>query len=86
MKLLSNIIGWVLSQAIAALVCFLIYKYGLLDLTNVNMTYIHWGSIVVIISCIVPAARPQLKDKQDSESKINDFVSTLIRKDERKRT
>jgi len=81
MKLLYSVISWIFAQAFSALVCFIIYNYGLLDLFKINITYLHWLYIIIIIACIVPTKGPHINNNQsDPKSKLDDFVSSLTKK------
>lgn len=85
MKLLSNIISWLFAQSALALICFVIYHYILVDLTNIEINYIQWLAIIIIATCIFPEGKilkPRTSD-EPGVSKLENFVNSIIKKNER---
>jgi hypothetical protein len=85
MKLLSNIISWITAQAALALICYVIYYYILVDLTNIDINYIQWFAIIVIATCIFPEGKifKHKKEESTKSSKLETFIDSIIKKNER---
>jgi len=85
MKFLLSVLSWISAQSALALICYVIYYYILVDLTNIDINYIQWLAIIIIATCVFPEGKiikPGTPKEPDS-SKIETFVNSIIKKNER---
>lgn len=56
----------------------------LIDIFKLEISYLQWLSILIIISHIVPVSKSNSNNvnNKDNKSKLNDFISSLILKNE----
>lgn len=81
MRSLYKFISWILAHAGLALICFILYKYILLDVFKIDLSYLHWFSIMVISSCIFPEGRILKANNQNQETdKLDTFIQSIINK------
>ena len=82
MKFLFNSsISWAIGQGILALICTIVYNYVLIDLFNVEVTYIQWLGMIIISACILPTGRKAKSNNEpDAKSRIETFISSMTKK------
>jgi len=83
MKLIINIISWLASQSVLALICYILYNYTLIDLTNLGINYSQWLAIIVIATCVFPEGNTLNTKSNTSVPKIESFINSIIKKHER---
>lgn len=57
MKTLKVLVSWILAQLGLSLICYLLYRFFLIDLFKLEIGYIQWVSIMLIFSCIIPSGK-----------------------------
>lgn len=57
MKTLKIAVSWMLAQLGLSLICYLLYKFFLIDLFKLEIGYMQWVSIMLISSCIIPSGK-----------------------------
>lgn len=85
---LNTSMSWAISQGILAIICTLVYNYTLIDLFKIEISYVQWLGMIIISACIFPTGRKTNNSNKESDtmSNIETFVSSIIKKNERKRT
>lgn len=57
MKILATLISWIIAQLGLGLICYFLYKFFLLDLFKIEISYLQWIAIMIIFSCIIPSGK-----------------------------
>lgn len=85
--MIRKTIIWTIIQFALAAMCWLMYKYSLVDLFNKDITYIQWVAIVVIISLLLPKDLPDPKTKQSNTkiTKNKEFLTNFLNRENNER-
>jgi len=54
LKFINNIVSWVLTYTLLAVISMFAYDYMLFDLVKIDISFVNWIGIVTISACIFP--------------------------------
>lgn len=75
MKLLFNILSWIVSQLLIALICYATYNLALENTFGLKIGYLQWVAIIVISICIIPDRNQ--KKENNSKSSLDDILKHI---------